>query len=75
MEINAFIKKFAEAIDFENASLLTPDTKFQELEDWSSLSNMLVIAFINETFNKMVGDKDIRTAVTIQDLYNLAYSS
>ena len=72
MEIKEFIEKFAEAIEVEDVETLTADTEFHELEEWSSLSVMLTIAFFDEEFDKQVGDKEIRQAVTIQDLYNIA---
>lgn len=72
MEIKEFIEKFAEAIEVENVEELTAETEFRELEEWSSLSVMLLIAFFDEEFEKQIGDKDIRSCTTLQDLYNLA---
>lgn len=72
MEIKDFIEKFAEAIEVENVDNLTDRTEFRELEEWSSLSVMLIIAFYDEEFDKQIGDIDIRKCTTIQDLYNLA---
>jgi len=72
MELKEFIEKFAEAIEVENVEALTAETKFHELEEWSSLSVMLLIAFFDSEFEKQVGDKEIRLAVTIQDLYRIA---
>ena len=72
MTIQEFIEKFAEAIEVENVEELSADTEFRDLEEWSRLSVMLVIAFFDEEFDKQIGDKEIRTAQTIQDLYNLA---
>ena len=74
MEIKEFIEKFAEAAEIEDAEALTAATEFHELDEWSSLSVMLVIAFFDEVFDKQVGDMEIRRAVTIQDLYNIATS-
>ena len=74
METKEFIEKFAEAVEIEDAEALTPETEFHELDEWSSLSVMLVIAFFDELFDKQVGDMEIRRAVTIQDLYNIANS-
>jgi len=71
MELQEFIKKFGEAIDVANIEDLSPETDFHELEEWSSLSVMVVIAFFDEVFDKQVGDEEIRQAVTIQDLYKL----
>lgn len=72
MEIKDFIEKFADAIEVENVDELTEETEFRELEEWSSLSVMLLIAFFDEEFEKQIGDKDIRSCTTLQDLYNLA---
>ena len=72
MEIKEFIEKFAESVEIENVEDLSPETEFQDLDEWSSLSVMLVIAFFDEEFDKQIGDKEIRSAVTIQDLYNIA---
>lgn len=72
MEVKDFIEKFADAIEVENVDELTEETEFRELEEWSSLSVMLLIAFFDEEFEKQIGDKDIRSCTTLQDLYNLA---
>lgn len=72
MDIKEFIEKFAEAIEVENVENLSAETEFHELEEWSSLSVMLLIAFFDEEFDKQVGDKEVRTAKTIQDLYNIS---
>ena len=62
----------AEAIEVENANVLTTETKFRELGDWSSLSVMLLIAFFDEEMDKQIGDTDIKKCQTIGDLYELA---
>lgn len=71
MELQEFIEKFAEAIEVENIEVLTGNPKFRELDEWSSLSIMLLIAFYDETFEKEIGESDIRSCTTIQDLFNL----
>lgn len=72
MDITSFIKSFAELIEVENAEALTPETEFHDLDEWSSLSVIMVIAFLDEEFDKQVDNIAIRQAQTIQDLYNLA---
>ena len=72
MEINEFIEKFAEAIEVENAEALTAETHFKELDEWSSLSVMLLIAFFDEEFDKQIGDRDINSLSTLGELYKLA---
>jgi acyl carrier protein len=71
MEIKEFIEKFADAIEVENVSSLTPETLFHDLDEWSSLSVILTIAFLDEEYDKQVSNTDINTAQTIQDLFDL----
>ena len=72
MEIKEFIEGFAKAIELEDVEALTPETEFHDLDEWSSLSVILVIAFLDEEFDKQVDNIAIRQAQTIQDLYELA---
>ena len=72
MDINEFIGKFAEAIEVEDVANVTPATVFRELEEWSSISVMLTIAFFDEEFEKEIGTAELKSCSTIQDLYNLA---
>ena len=72
MEIKEFIEKFAEAIEVENVKALTAETNFHELEEWSSLSVMLIIAFYDDEFGKQIGETAIKGCKTIEDLYKLA---
>ena len=72
MELKEFIEKFAEAIEVEEVENLTGETEFRELDEWSSLSVMLLIAFYDEEFEKEIGDKDIKSCTTIEELYQLA---
>ena len=72
MDITSFIKSFAELIEMEDVEALTPETEFHDLDEWSSLSVIMVIAFLDEEFDRQVDNIAIRQAQTIQDLYNLA---
>lgn len=72
MEIKEFIEKFAEAIEVEDVDALTAETEFRELEEWSSLSIMLIIAFYDDEFDKQIGETTIKGCKTIEDLYKLA---
>lgn len=74
MELNDFIKNFAEQFDETDASAFSKDTRFKELEEWSSLVAMSIIAFAKTSFNKVVTGKEIRSCDTIEDLYKLVVS-
>lgn len=72
MDIQEFIVKFAEAIEVEKIDELTADTVFKELEEWSSLSVMLLIAFFDDEFGREISEDAIGSANSIYDLYQLA---
>lgn len=72
MEFKDFIERLAEAVEIESVENLMPETEFRELDDWSSLSVMLLIAFFDEEFDKEISSSAIKECITIQDLYNLS---
>ncbi len=74
MEIKEFIEKFAEIFDDTDASSLTPQTIFRELDEWSSLSALGVIALADEEFDVELTGNEMRKANTIQDLFEILKS-
>lgn len=74
MEINEFIEKFATVFDETDAKTLTPETYFKELDEYSSLTLLSIIAFADENFDVAISGKEIRGAETIQDLFELIKS-
>ena len=72
MDLKEFIEKFAEVIEVEDIESLNGDTDFRDLDEWSSLSVMLLVAFFDEEFEKEIGDSAIKEGSTIEDLYKIA---
>lgn len=72
--IEKFVQDFANQFDETEMSEFKADTVFQELEEWSSLTAMSVIAFIKTEYGKSVTGKEIRSCGTIEDLFNLLLS-
>lgn len=71
MEIKEFIEKFAEAVEVENVESLMAETEFRQLEEWSSLAALSLIAMYDEEYDKTINGATIREAQTIEDLFNL----
>lgn len=71
MDLQKFIEDFADQFDETDASEITADTKFHDLEEWSSLVAMGVIAMAKTQYSKSITGKDIRQCETVTDLYNL----
>ena len=74
MEINEFIANFADQFDETDASVFNVDTKFRELEEWSSLIALSVMAMIDEEYDVQLTANEMRDAQTIQDLINIISS-
>lgn len=74
MEIKEFIENFADQFDDTEASELSGETKFKELDEWSSLIALSVIAMVDEEYDVAIKGDDIRNSETIQDLFNIVES-
>ena len=48
MELKEFIENFAEQFDDTEIGDLKPDTDFKELDEWSSLLALSIIAMVDD---------------------------
>lgn len=71
MEIKDFINNLAEQFEDTELSELQPETNFQDLDEWSSLTALGIIAMAKTQYGKTVTGREIRNCKTIEDLYNL----
>jgi acyl carrier protein len=74
MTIEDFIKNFAEQFEDTDASKIIADTNFTDLDEWSSLTTISVIAMIKTEYDKNVTGSEIRKCKTVKDLFNLVAS-
>lgn len=70
MEIKEFIENLAEQLDDTDISELQPDTEFQDLDEWSSITALGIIAMAKTEYGKTITGREIRNCNTIEDLYN-----
>lgn len=70
MELNDFIENFAAQFDDTDASEIKAETVFKDLEEWSSLIALSVIAMVDEEYDITIKGDDIRNSKTIEDLFN-----
>ena len=68
--LEEFVALFAEQFDDTDASQITAATAFHDLDEWSSLVGLSVIAMVDEEFEVALKGDDVRNSVTIEDLYN-----
>jgi acyl carrier protein len=74
MELQEFINNFAAQFDETDASEIKANVKFKELNEWSSLIAMSVIAMADEEYNVKITGDDIRNHSTIEDLFSTVKS-
>ena len=74
MEIKEFIENFANQFDDTEASEFKAETVFKELDEWSSLVALSVIAMVDEEYDITIKGDDIRNSNTIEDLFNIVKS-
>ncbi len=74
MELSDFVEKFAEQFDDTDASEIKAETIFRELEEWSSLIALSIIAMVDEEYDITIKGDDIRNSNTVEDLYNAVKS-
>ncbi|MDO5465063.1 MAG: phosphopantetheine-binding protein [Akkermansia sp.] len=71
MTLNEFVAGVAEQFEDTNPAEIQPGTRYQELDEWSSLVAMTLVAFVKTEFNKSLSGKEIKDCNTIEELYNL----
>jgi acyl carrier protein len=74
MDLNEFVVSFADQFDDTDPSEIQASTKFHDLEEWSSLTGMGVIALAKTEYDKTITGKELRKCVTVEDVFNLITS-
>ena len=74
MNLQEFIKNFANQFEETDSSVFTKDTVFKNLDEWSSLLALSIIAMVDEEYEVTLKGDDIRSANTIEDLYDIIKS-
>ena len=71
MTLDEFIEAFSEEFDDTPVEAFKADTKYRQLDEWSSLTALSIISMVDDQFDKNITGADIRSTETIEDLYNL----
>ena len=74
MELNEFIKNFAEQLEDVDVADIQADTVFHDLDAWDSLAGMGIMAMAKQVYGKTLTGKEIRECVTVEDLFKVIAS-
>lgn len=71
MELEDFVLRFADQFDDTDASEIQAFTRFHDLDEWSSLTAMCVIALAKAECGKTITGAELKTCMTVEDVFNL----
>lgn len=69
--IEAFIEKIEKEFDDVKKGTLVPTTSYKDIEGWSSMQALILIAFIDSEYDVMLSGEDLNNTLTIQDIYTI----
>lgn len=70
MEMKNFIENFSSLFDETAADVFTPELKFKDLKEYSSLIALSIIAMVDDEYGVTLKGNDISNSNTIQDLFD-----
>lgn len=71
MELKEFVEKFADQFEDTDPSEITAETNYRDLDEWSSLMGMVIIAFVKTEMGKTVTGDELKACQSVEALYNL----
>ena len=71
MDLNEFVANFAEQFDDTDVSEIQASTVFHDLDEWSSLTGMSVLALAKTEYGKAITGAELKACVTVEDVFNL----
>ena len=74
MEISEFIKNFAAQFDDTEASEFTLNTRFRELDEWSSLNALAILNMVGKKYSVFLKPDEMKPLNTVQELFELVNS-
>ena len=74
VDVKQFIQNFADQFEETELNVFTPETNYRELDEWSSLIALSVLAMIDEEYDVQLKGEEMRGTKTIQELFDLVSS-
>lgn len=69
-----FVANFANQFDDTELEMFNSETRFRDLEEWSSLIGLAVLNMIAKKYDIKITPAELRSVETIEALYNLVVS-
>lgn len=65
-----FIKNFYDILEDTEIDEVNKNTEFKNLDDWDSMTALMLIAMVDEKYEKQINGEDIEECVTLEQLYS-----
>ena len=69
--LEQFVEKFSNAVDFQEAVVLTGDTDLKALAEWDSLAALGVIIMFDMEYNQAITGADLYGCQKLADVFAL----
>lgn len=69
--IEEFIKTLETEFDELEPGTLKPETKFTDLDEWSSMHSLIIIALIDTEYGVTITGEDLMSIKKVEELYNI----
>lgn len=70
MDGNDFIVKFAEQFEETEPEKITYETRFRDIEEWSSLVHLSIIMMLDREYDVAIDEDDFNKLETVEDIFN-----
>ncbi|MFY7811753.1 MAG: acyl carrier protein [Flavobacterium sp.] len=74
MSLEIFLDGFRSQFDETAPELIQNETVYKELDEWSSMMALVIIAFVDDEYNVTLTGDDFGSTKTVEDLFNLINS-
>ena len=64
-----FIENFYEILEETEKSEIHQNTDYKSLDEWDSMTTLLLIAMVDEKYEKQISGIDIKECLTLENLY------
>lgn len=66
-----FLDSLKEALEVEDDETLTMDTNLKDLEEYDSLSVLVIVALVDKKYKKQISSSDFEKVTTVSNLISL----
>jgi acyl carrier protein len=67
--MNEFITNFYEILDDTEVNEINKKTDFKNLDEWDSMTTLMLIAMVDEKYERQINSADIKGSITLEDLH------